>query len=139
MDTRRSQLWLFPVLVVTCLLTQPAELEGQCVVMTTYAPVSIPPTISVTKVLSAAGMCTRTMQMNNLGCFPTVPGMTTAFLIAGASTGATNPSCGWLCTCGGVPTNISTGPGDGLPVELMDFSIEGEELAEGARDSNPGS
>ena len=52
-------------------------------------------------------------------------GVNTNGLRALANTGLTTmPFCQWQCDCGAGPETFRIDGGDGLPVELMDFSIE---------------
>ncbi|MEM7582828.1 MAG: hypothetical protein AAF560_05565 [Acidobacteriota bacterium] len=104
------------------LLVQPAVVHSQCGVMST-ANNTFGATMVVYKYLSSSGVCSLQMSMNVLGCAPTAAPDTTTLLVASAT--AANPSCSWNCNCGGDGT-IVIDSNDGLPVELMDFSIESE-------------
>ncbi len=131
MKIRNGRPWFIPVLLIFGALTIPVSSQAQCVVSSSNAS-STPPTIFVFKTLSTVVNCALTMSMNVLGCFPTA-GTSTSILSASASTAATNPSCAWACDCGGVTIDSS----NGLPVELMEFSVETESAGEPAATENP--
>ncbi len=86
----------------------------------------------IEKNLPSASMCTLTMHMSVYACAPGGSGATlmtgvmstsgpplTVLATRFTSSGA-DPSCGWNCGCGSVVANSL----DGLPVELMEFSVE---------------
>lgn len=126
MEVRQSRSWLVVALILVALVVGPVAVQAQCVVSSTNQS-SFPPTIFVTKTLTTSGACHTVANNNVLACFPAAGTVTTMFLVASASTAATNPSCSWQCTCGGVG-NIRIDKTDGLPVELMDFEVvDGDE------------
>lgn len=101
-----------------------------CVGMThkIFSPSQANPTVYVKiyKVLTAVQTCS-TVMMNSAFCNPGVPAPTGT--LAAQAFGAQitmMPSCAWNCTGACGATVSTTGPGDGLPVELMEFSIEDE-------------
>ena len=106
------------VLVLVVFLPTPPQAGAQCVVTNTVVQ-DFTTLIIVDKTLSAATTCTLTM-MNASFCFPSYAPANTAVLVASAFTATANPSCAWTCGCGSVTTDGS----DGLPVELMEFSID---------------
>ena len=122
------------MLVLVCLVALPLSLSSQCnttnITGGTYTNTTTGslPYYYVTKTISNANTCTLTMFMSILLCDPggepVATGATgmTGMLTASAYTTATNPSCGWICDCGAVVIDGSSG----LPVELMDFAVEDE-------------
>ena len=109
------------VLVFAFLFVQPGSVKSQCSVASTSATV-MGNAFSVLKILSAAENCSPTV-VNAMTCSPTMATTTTG-LFARATTmsvATTMVSCAWNCGCG----TVTTTEADGLPVELMDFSIEG--------------
>jgi hypothetical protein len=119
-------------LIAAAALAGPARLESQCettgtpTVYTTFLPYVV-----VVKNLVTPAYCLRAAMVNASFCQPRTttpaPGLFVTTLAATAHTGNTvSPFCEWICTCGS-PANpgIRTDGGDGLPVELMDFEIEG--------------
>ncbi len=120
----KSRLWIAPVLVLSCLLVQPMNLTAQCSVSTTQVSAGAT-TIIITKTLTAAGDCRSLMNNNVLGCFPAAAPQNTSLLVASALVASTNPSCSFQCTCTSITSVFTIDGTDGLPVELMDFSIEG--------------
>ena len=126
MDIRSS--WFRLVLVLVMLLGIPAAVDSQCAVtmqMTTTFT-GTPDLIIITKTLSMAGNCVTAMS-NADGCGRAPAASMATMLVASAYTNTMNPYCSWVCNCGSGYTNenIVTDSSDGLPVELMDFSIEG--------------
>ena len=116
-------------LVIVGLLILPAGVEGQCTTSITNGPGTwgTPAYIYVGKAILNANTCTLTGFNNVIGCAPggfppTATGATNSgsYVSASALTAATNPFCAWNCDCG----QVIIGPGDGLPVELMAFSVE---------------
>jgi hypothetical protein len=129
MIARRVLFSLLTVLLVAGLLGQPAPLEAQCSVVSTSA-MTFGTVMVVYKILNAPYNCGTTM-MNALFCNPTA--MTnTSFLHASALAATMTPSCAWVCTGtgGGTCATVTIDGNDGLPVELMEFSVEDEEVAE---------
>jgi hypothetical protein len=111
------------VFVLVFLLGHPSGVKSQCVVTNT-GMTTIGSLIIVTKTLSAPYQCTLTM-MNADFCFPGYAPVITAQLVASAYTATVNPTCAWACACGtGAPPHVAIDGSDGLPVELMDFSVE---------------
>jgi hypothetical protein len=103
----------------------PSSAEAQtCAVLSTSKFTDRPPVITLLKVVSAL-QCTLTMSMNVTMCVPSVSD-STDLLYAHALNTATNPSCGWYCTRAGIGScgTITIDNSDGLPVELMEFSVE---------------
>ncbi|MEM7353253.1 MAG: hypothetical protein AAF657_20830 [Acidobacteriota bacterium] len=121
MNIRPSRSWLVLSLLLVSLLVQPLRLESQCNISTTSVSM-FGSTFTVVKVLTSSTTCTRTLT-NAASCDPTGP-TSTANLFASAMTSTvatTMVACGWNCGCGQVTIDET----DGLPVELMSFSIEG--------------
>jgi len=106
------------------LIGQPTMTEAQCAVTST-TQTSFAPTLIVTKQLSGIAFCNLVGQ-NALACFPgTGVPMSTAILAASANPSATvNPFCSWTCSCGTGAFAVVTDGSDGLPIELMDFTVE---------------
>jgi hypothetical protein len=131
MINRNSWLRLLPVLLLLVgLLLQPAPLEAQCSVATTQI-MTLGTIMVVYKILNGPYNCGTTM-MNALFCNPTA--MTgTSFLHASAMAATMNPSCAWTCTGtgGGTCATVTIDVNDGLPVELMEFSVEDEGVSDG--------
>lgn len=125
MNTRPTRFMLILALLLVCLFVQPLRLESQCNISTTL-PSSFGSTFTVVKILTMATTCTRTLT-NAASCDPTGPAVTASlFASAMTSTVATTAvACGWNCGCGQVTIDQS----DGLPVELMSFSVEGDEAS----------
>ncbi len=141
MRIRIQPFWLAAVLVLVCALVQPFPVSSQCVTgMSTMGTTSTPAYIYIQRTFTNATQCHLTMFMNVKACFPggqTPVGPFTSVtrvngaVTASAFTTATNVSCGWVCMpCGSIVVN---GANDDLPVELMDFSVDGDET-----DENPG-
>lgn len=111
-------------LVGIILLALPGRVLAQCNVgytgMNTYAS-----TIVVYKTLTMITNCATTM-MNALACFPGSAPAAANILSASANTATANPSCAWSCGCG----TVTISGADGLPVELMEFSVDGEAVLE---------
>ena len=108
------------LLVFAVLLFQPLSADAQC--MTFSTSIGGGTTYNyVVKYLSSSYVCNLTMSMNVIACNPSAAA-TRSLLSASALTASTNPSCGWSCGCGPVVIDST----DGLPVELMGFSIEAE-------------
>ena len=128
MDTRKHRFWLFTIVMLVCLIASPtgASSLGSCnVTMTLKQPNPTSPT-SILKYLMAtpATGCGSPMGMGaNCYSFPPPGTMAPpfAFTAVGAiKTTGPSPFCSWVCNCGTITVDGS----DGLPVELMDFSIE---------------
>ena len=135
MILRKTPIWLAAILVLAAVLAQPAAVEAQCMVagamVGTYTSMGTTTKTYVLKYLNGTYNCSLTNMMNVDDCNAS-PSANTMTLSAVAFNAATNPSCAWNCTggCGTVTIGIS----DGLPVELMEFSVEDETArdAEGA-------
>lgn len=84
-----------------------------------------PSTIGILKYLTVNRVCTAVVAMN-AGCNPGVAASTaTVGATATAAQIGMAPTCQWACAgCTNITTSAAT---DGLPVELMDFSIEDSE------------
>ena len=101
----------------------PLPATSQCMVMTTNVTFPGPSTTLVEKYLSMSYSCASIpTQMNALVCNPGNPGYSTTLLTAERMVGTTMAQCVWTCVGCGTVTIDGT---DGLPVELMDFSVEG--------------
>jgi len=125
MGQRKISYLLIPMLMLVGLFILPTCGQSQCVTTNVYvgsATAPGPPYNFVIKYMSAPGSCTLTMTMNARNCNPGTAGFSTSLLWAYANTTAVSPSCQWACDCGTVTTDSS----DGLPVELMSFSVEDE-------------
>ncbi|MCP4593715.1 MAG: hypothetical protein GY842_23520, partial [bacterium] len=126
MEVRQSRSWLVVALILVALVVGPVAVQAQCAVASTNQT-SFPGTIVVTKTLTTSGTCHTVANNNVLACAPGAASVTTKYLVASASTAATNPLCSWQCTCDG-SGNIRIDKTDGLPVELMDFEVvDGDE------------
>lgn len=129
MPIRKSTIWLAAVLILAALVGRPAPVGAQCVVTNTDTGSNVAMTyMYVNKTLTAPYFCTLTMSMNVIACNLSGGAGTTNVLSASAFNTAVNPTCGWNCACGIVTIDGS----DGLPVELMEFSVEDEGEAGGA-------
>ncbi len=117
-------------------LAAPPDAGAQCDVTTgvmctngTMCTARVHNTVSLTNVY-----CIPLDSNNATGCSPISEFSTTTrppsfFMLQLMATAiGTNPSCSWSCC--GIPGLVSMTPADGLPVELMDFSIEADEPAE---------
>ncbi len=120
MRTSAKRLIILPLLAVSFMILAPTSVMGQCAV-TNSSVATFGSVIYVYKNIAPAASCSVTASMNVNGCFPPVTTSTT-LLSASAQTTATNPSCNFNCTCGSVTIDGS----DGLPVELLQFSVEEE-------------
>jgi len=105
----------------------PSATQAQCTPVDFTNRTTIGSKIYVEKLLPIQGLCSgRSM---NATCDPgTWMGSTTiqpvSTLFATASTMATNPSCEWVCSCGSESgATIRIDGSNGLPVELMEFSV----------------
>ena len=123
MKHRSAWLWLVAFSMLIGIIGQPAGTEAQCAVTFTNLS-TFPSTIVVTKQLSAPATCNLGPQ-NALNCFsgPVGPGPK-AYFVASALTATMSPSCNWTCTCGSGLITVTIDGNDGLPIELMDFSVE---------------
>lgn len=124
MKNRSTWLLLIAFAMLIGLVGQPPATEAQCAVIST-TQTSFSPTMAVTKQLSGIATC-NLVGNNALACFPGLGGpVPTSFLIASANPSATmNPFCSWTCSCGSGSFSLMIDGSDGLPVELMDFSVE---------------
>ena len=125
MDTRKNRFWLLPIVILICLFTLPADVGSQCNVISTMQYLAnSPTTITIVKTIGPGGWCRSTM-MNASSCFPGPGYAPWSMLQAVAMSATVNPSCAWQCTCGtGALPHFIIDSSDGLPVELMDFTIE---------------
>ena len=124
MKNRSAWLWLVAFALLIGLIGQPPSTEAQCAVTST-TQTSFPPTLIVTKQLSNIAFCSLVGQ-NALACFPgTGVPMSTFILAASANPTATmSPFCSWTCSCGTGAFTVVTNGSDGLPIELLDFTVE---------------
>lgn len=101
-----------------------------CIAQTTksYIPNKTSPTfVGIIKALTGMPACTTTPSANNATCGETLP--TALFATAIGPQITMSPSCVW--NCGGcLGGTIAISGADGLPVELLEFSID-----DGERDS----
>ena len=68
--------------------------------------------------------------MNAASCFPGPAVMVITQFFAVGMTTSVAPYCNWSCTCGTGPApHVIIDSSDGLPVELMEFSVEAREPA----------
>ena len=118
---------LSSALIALLLTYQPIDVEAQCSVVSTQKTTT-GNSRHITKFLGPDGpyLCAQTASMSAM-CSPGVTQSVT-FVHAFARTTAMSPSCMWHCIfCGTITSNTITSNGsDGLPVELMEFSIEQE-------------
>ena len=132
-DRRRCRVAAWKVMisisiVVGFLVMKSTEIKAQCMVTNTTASMATTmgsPYTEVMKTLNAAYLCSSIGNMNVSLCAP-VGAMIRTMLTASASVGAISPSCMFTCTGGTACAPITIDGSDGLPVELMEFSIEGE-------------
>jgi len=124
------------VLIITALamlFALPAEVGSQCYVgQTGKSPIS--PTNIVFKDFvppgAPTGICRLTAPLaaqNAAFCFPSIVApIPVTFLYAVALPATTSPYCNWTCYCPPMsPQQFFTiDSSDGLPVELMDFTVE---------------
>ena len=124
MILRSPKLAFASILLLSCLLIQPVGLDAQCVTDGSPNVAMFGTTVVITKYLTAPTTCTGTVS-NAFACLPSLGEVRTMQTYLGASAQtmmSTNPSCAWNCGCGSINTNAAN---DGLPVELMDFAVEG--------------
>ena len=124
---------LFAALLMGGLVSAPGVAEAQCVqnVQTSFNGTYQ----TVIKTLSRNMQCRKTTGVGAT-CYPNVVGFvyvgTPAQISARVTISAPKAKCGWVCTCpgdGGDQT-ITIDGSDGLPVELMSFSVDDEETGE---------
>lgn len=133
MKTRGSLSWLGLIVIMVCLLAQPAGVLAQCMVSNTTVSDSVAmgsPYTEVMKTLNGTYLCNRVMSSMVSLCAPGAA-MNRMTLTASAPAGTTNPSCEFYCTGGAACVSIVIDGSDGLPVELMDFGFEDEQSVEG--------
>jgi len=121
MHVRNSKSLLGTFLIIAGLLFQPINANAQCTIASVDSGTLSSGGMNskwVIKYFNSSESCSLTMSMNVIACNPSPSGSVLS-LTATAYTTATNPSCGWNCGCGPVTINNA----DGLPVELLDFSI----------------
>ena len=117
---------LLGLLLVTSLALVAVESNAQCTTSITNSgtvTMTATPYYFITKTLGGTFNCQLTATNNVLNCQPgpTIGvSSSVSYVYATAATAATNPSCAWNCGCGAVTIDTN----DGLPVELMDFSVE---------------
>ena len=147
--------WSVLILVMVCWSEglQPAEAAGCCPSQTTCTTNPNPSTCTITapanaclnsikkgffpnfmnptatvyifKYLAASQSCDLAAPANSAFCNPaSLQSVSRVDASAFGAQIANSPSCSW--TCPGACGMIATGPGDGLPVELMEFSVEDE-------------
>lgn len=123
---------VLPVLALVLALgfaMPPSSLEAQPPCATNGAPFTGTYTMGgnqvnyILKYLTTSATCNLTMSNNVLDCRPN-PGAAGSTLSATAYSSAMSPSCQWDCGAG--TCTVTTDGSDGLPVELMDFDIDGE-------------
>lgn len=123
MTIRKTMLALSLLLVTGQAFFAPAPVNSQCNVTAT-GTYDFTTMKFVTKTLSASTMC-QTTAMNAFSCFPGAAPFFTNKLYAVALSATVNPYCNWSCGCGtGALPHVTIDGSDGLPVELMDFSVE---------------
>jgi hypothetical protein len=124
LKTRKTRLWLLPIIVLTLLLTLPPEVGSQCTVIGQMSS-TFGTSMFITKTLNGFFSC-MTTAMNASSCGLGPSPMTANKLYAAAMSATMNPFCNWTCNCGPGSTTVAfvIDGSDGLPVELMDFSIE---------------
>ena len=115
-------------IVLFLLLLAPTIGHGQaCNVASTNVSVGMGGDRYVTKYFNGAGNCYLYQMTMVQRCRPDA-GMSTPVVVtlldAKAGAGSTNPSCSWRCDCGSGFEGVSITTADGLPVELIDFSID---------------
>ena len=113
-------------IVLLSLLAQPAA-QAQCATVGGSTTSNFF-AIYVDKGLNKVAACELVLSQNVLGCSPAT--LSDVFKLAAiAKLSATSPVCQWQCDCGsGYRSQLLTIDGsDGLPVELMSFSVDDEE------------
>ena len=126
--TKLSRVWLAPLLLSLCCLVQPPGTAAQCMVASTSMGSGTQGGMDydyLVKYLSSTYQCSLLNSNNVIGCSPSTS-VSTSRLSAAAFTSLLNPSCSWTCTCGSVTIDST----DGLPVELMDFAIDSEDVSD---------
>ena len=115
------------MLAVLILLSYSTTVVSQCAVVGSTLSTNVS-TMLVTKTLVMNYVCSNT-QKNAINCFPSFSSSTN-LLVASANSATANPICVWSCTCGTVTIDGT----NGLPVELLEFSVAAEttETANGA-------
>ena len=122
MDFKRSILWLGSLLLI-CMLLQPVGVAAQCMTVNTVTGGGTQGGMDymyAIKYLAGTYSCMFVMSMNAIGCDTSATAPATSALTASGFTPGTM-TCSWLCDCGTVVIDELD-----LPVELMDFAIEGE-------------
>ncbi len=95
-------------------------------------------TVYIAKRLDMARACSTLVPGMNAFCNPgsLAPHPTNTMVLAGSAFNSDitmNPTCSWTCTgCGAIPISAAS---DGLPVELMDFSVEDDVAAVGGEEA----
>ncbi len=120
-------------LAVTSILATPASLDAQCVVTSTAVTTNTAGGITVTKDGPGLGVyvgnCVLTDSNSAMCNF--VNGYSLMAYAAPAQQ-SNSPSCAWMCDCGQVTITSN----DGLPVELMGFSLEENSAHESDEDAS---
>jgi len=115
---------LCALLLVVMLQFAPSSAEAQCGIHSEMFT-TMGTSMFVFKKLTQTGKCAFTMSNNAIICDPLLVqgSLYTRTLSALASGMAISPSCAWTCSCAGVGGIITINGSDGLPVELLEFSI----------------
>ena len=122
---RRNVVIAVAVLAAAGLAISVLHLEAQCVPYGTAVYTSIAGQVTVFKNLPPGAGCSLVATNNANVCYPLAASMAPAsYLMAVAATGATSPSCSWNCFCVPASGAVTIDSSDGLPVELMAFSVE---------------
>ena len=111
-------------LIVVSWLGHPLRMESQCNLVGPPAVTTYPPNfIRVAKTPTAPKKCYLLTPVNAFRCWPQTATRyvtTTKFVAFADPAVTTQPFCRWWCTCGTVRIDHN----DGLPAELMSFSVE---------------
>lgn len=112
-------------LTLLAAMSVPGVVKAQCMVMSTNVLMPGTMTVLIEKYLSNSYSCMSVAtMMNALDCNPGAAGSFTSLLSAEAVTATMDPACSWVCTgCG----NVTIDGSDGLPVELLEYSVESAE------------
>jgi hypothetical protein len=134
MHVPRSTLPVIVSVAMVVLIGSAAPVGAQCAVANVSSGPG--PPIYIVKTVTGT-MCQLTMAMN-ADCFPggnnppVIGAMRTSALGVPLSAtqvvGLMSPSCGWQCSMSAC--QVVTDTSEGLPVELMEFSVESEEEAD---------
>lgn len=133
MKERRPRTLLLSIVLGLGLIVTPAGVDAQCAV--TATTVTGTPSARTVVVMGINRVCNAGIGMNGATCFPNaVANAMTWSAMANAMT-AVSPSCTWNCVLTTVCI-LTIDASDGLPVELMEFSVEPE--VGSARDETSG-